>query len=323
MNKTRFKTKEGLIIMRKIKKIFLIVLCVIFTAQMTVLTGASEIISDDEVNFVTSELELMRQLKYLSYEELVDLGYSSEEIENIEHVVYMQFAEAIFERAQKSEAELRDLGHSDEQIAIFKSDSFKDITNIYNYLSSDIVDIEPLIFASVTGTISMVSASTASITARFDWEWSSAPFFRGTDMIAVRWQGSDSAGRPLNVAYCSTQSRHWAFYYVGNDFIGMGRNPGATVYPYESAQVTFHMTMWSPNHIRNGWARRGYYQVRVNRVGTAAINEVAFVFAYGHSTLGITPGASFSGLSISFNFGVSREFHGAVRIRSNGTLIPV
>ena len=88
-----------------------------------------------------------------------------------------------------------------------------------NYDGQAIEDAPELrgVFAGMTAKFFKSSASTSSLKVRVFWEWSNAPALAGdpiTDLIAMRWQGTNTGGRPLNVAFNSSKSSANVNYYT-------------------------------------------------------------------------------------------------------------
>ena len=114
----------------------------------------------------------------------------------------------LLEKAALSVDELSKLGYDNNQIAILK-----------NYDGQAIEDAPELrgVFAGMTAKFFKSSASTSSLKVRVFWEWSNAPALAGdpiTDLIAMRWQGTNTGGRPLNVAFNSSKSSANVNYYT-------------------------------------------------------------------------------------------------------------
>ena len=64
-----------------------------------------------------SEFDIINTLKNTPEEKLLEQGYSQQEIEEIQE---FSFEEALLERAQYSETQLRNMGYDDAEIATFK-----------------------------------------------------------------------------------------------------------------------------------------------------------------------------------------------------------
>lgn len=263
-------------------------------------------------SFSINEYDIITDLQNASDDELIEDGYTKDEIEIIKDFSY---EELLYERAQLSEEILREMKYTDEQIKLLRS-----------YDGSNLEDNPQLaasISATCSGWISVDSASTSSITFYADWEWDIQPLLSGykvQDIAAIRWKGTNSAGSPMNVAISKSNSTGKVTYYepgVGGSIL----NKTITVDDnYGKAYCKFPLAQSSSYPYR--FAESGYLKIKVDKVGSDPINEISICFSYGHSTVTINPSVSFpASFSINFASTMNKMFSVTNRIKSNGTLI--
>jgi hypothetical protein len=223
----------------------------------------------------------------------------------------------LLEIAALSSDELSEMGYDDSQIATLKN---------YNGQAIEKVPQLRSVFASMTAKFYKAAASTSSLKVRVFWEWSNAPILAGdaiTDLIVLRWQGTNTAGQPLNVAYNSSNSSGNINYYNRSGTFQYSRS--ATVVcdsPYDHAYAKVPLSYG--DYDSNGstiYAKSGTLHVQVDRTGTDSIKEVAFVFSYGHSVITLSPALA---LPVSFGIGFSRSVETmveeAIRMDSKGNI---
>ena len=69
------------------------------------------------------------------------------------------------------------------------------------------------------------------------------------------------------------------------------------------------------------YAKSGTLKVKVERTGTNIIQEAAFVFGYGHTTIVISPSLSLpASFGIGFSFGTETMVEKAIRMNSSGVI---
>jgi hypothetical protein len=222
----------------------------------------------------------------------------------------------LLEKAALSVDELSKLGYDNNQIAILK-----------NYDGQAIEDAPELrgVFAGMTAKFFKSSASTSSLKVRVFWEWSNAPALAGdpiTDLIAMRWQGTNTGGRPLNVAFNSSKSSANVNYYTRDGEYKFNRSVDIVCdSPYDHAYAEIPV---SSGEYEDGWtiyAKSGNMYVQVDRTGTDSIKEAAFVFGYGHTVIAISPSLSLpASFGIGFSWGTEKMVEEAIRMDNKGII---
>ena len=91
--------------------------------------------------------------------------------------------------------------------------------------------------------------------------------------------------------------------------------------PYGNAEVQFPV-----GRLPLSWAKEGYFDVCLCRVGMGYVHEIAIGFGYGHQTVAIG-GVSVSfnstgsvGVGISFSSNMEEMFYGAATCTSSGKM---
>ncbi|ABX43115.1 hypothetical protein [Lachnoclostridium phytofermentans] len=180
------------------------------------------------------------------------------------------------------------------------------------------------IFADVKCNFYQYTANNISLSLKIVWEWTNKPMLSGisiTDIVVIRWQGTNTAGLPMNLALNSSGSSCMINYYNPYEsYQSQSSVSISTTDPYGHAYAKFPMS----NGIANGssYAKTGTLITKIDRTGTDAIKEAAFVFAYGHTTVALTnPSLSLPDpFGIYFSFGVTTMCKEVIRMNSSGII---
>ncbi len=278
--------------MKKYFKIFIIML---FALSINITNAsASEVSKINTAKFTINEYDTMLKEKLSES--------NAKTVNNIG--IYEQL---YLERAKESTKDLIEVyGYTEKQAQILKS-----------YLGTPIEDTPELRVASATctGFVHGVNCSTSQLGVKAEWSWSSTPLLCGpgiTDGVALRWQGTDTGGNPLNL-YSDNE-------YIDIKYVGTSGVTHRTVYPeildpYNAVQ--------GPVLMDNGYgtARSGVLNLVLKKTGTKSINEAAIIFTYAHCSILLNVGFSFpASFSINVTSG-TQEFIETVRITSSGATI--
>lgn len=184
------------------------------------------------------------------------------------------------------------------------------------------------LFADLTASFSKVSASTSSLSVKVTWTWSNAPVLSGfgiEDMPAIRWQGTNSAGQPINLSL-NTSGSSCSFDYYSR-YTGQSE-----VYQYSKTATIKtddpygHAYAYVPMGANSGanpdyYAKKGTITIKVDRTGTNTIKEAAFVFGYGHPIITSSPSLSLPvSFGIGFSTGVEKMCEVAIRMSNTGVI---
>jgi hypothetical protein len=301
------------------RKVFSIILTLVLTLSMSVTSFAASIDSstdsstDAYKSFAINEYDVITELRSKSDQDLGKNGYSKDQIKEIRSDSYEK---DLLKRAQLSDSELKSkFNYSAKQIELLRS-----------YKGTPIQDTPEMaaLAATCTGTVSAPAYSTSSITIKLSWTWSTAPSFMISDIAAVRWQGTDTAGSPLNVALNNNTTYSYCkvnyVYLADGTSASSVKNALSVTDAYGKASCIFAMTKIYNGQI-DRWAKSGELQIKVDKTGTNSIKEVAVCFAYGHQTISGTPSVSWpSGFSITFSSGVSKMFTVTKRVSNTGVI---
>ena len=141
-------------------------------------------------------------------------------------------------------------------------------------------------------------------------------------MVAMRWQGTNTSGQPINIAFNSSGSSCTVKYYsTAGETYKFSQN--ATIQcdsPYDHVYANIPMALDKPGNLDN-YAKTGTMTIKVDRTGTNSIKEAAFVFGYGHTTVIISPSLSLpASFGIGFSSGTEKMVEKAIRMNSSGTI---
>ena len=281
------------------RKVMSMVICTALVLCITVTPAFASSENDEIVVESKSEYEYITELQGCSEEELSEMGYSNEEIAEL---YAFSFEEALCERAQLPEAQLKGLGYDDDEITFLKQ-------NVDD--PESLAQAAATLGATCTGKITLVSGCPAYIKFRYAWEWDHCPLILLQDRAAVGFvgvtegsfkavQGSQSGSicmltrvttDPQNV----TTTKTW----ICEDFTV--ESFGATCV-YEAGMKAAGYVVWTSG---------GYMDVMVNRVSTNYdLGSLYVVGKVAHKTVNVkfTPSVTFGnekGVKVQFSLGIT------------------
>ena len=260
-----------------------------------------------------NEYDVYVAARNTSNEDLQTRGMSESQIDLIKSDA---IENELLEKSALSVDELSEMGYDNNQIAILK-----------NYEGQSIENAPELrgIFADMTAKFYKSSASTSSLRIRVFWEWSNAPVLAGdliTDLVAIRWQGTNTAGQPINIAFNSSRSSANLNYYNRSGEYRFNRSINVICdSPYDHAYAKVPISSGEYEVGSSIYAKSGNFYVQVDRTGTNSIKEAAFVFAYGHTVIVISPSLSLPpSFGIGFSFGTETMVEKAIRMDNKGNI---
>lgn len=225
----------------------------------------------------------------------------------------------LLRRSKLTDAELYALGYNEDEIYILRNYNGERIENVAELRS---------VMADMTASFTKIIANTSCLCIRADWEWSRAPFRCSstiTDMVVLRWKGTNLAGAPINIAFQSANSICSVKYYdYTTGEYSRTRFPSIDVSdPYDNASAKIQMGITKSGEAgADFYAKSGSLRVCVKTTGTDLIQEGAFVFGYGHSTVGYSVGLALPlSFSIGFTSGSTTMVQKSVRMTNSGTII--
>ena len=272
-------------------------------------------------SFVKSEYDMYMELQNAPVEALLDSGYSQNTINEIKST---SIEEALYERAQLPEDELRNMGYSQEKIKLLKE-----------YDGSPLSENPQMreVFPNLTGSFYVAYSEKTFMEVSFMWYWDGKPFLSGsvfTDIVACGFAGtSDFNNLPCRVTLDTNNSFCLISYYSDSGtFRGNVVGEISVQNPHQHIEVKFPMSKVF-NKVDAGWAQKGTLRVRIkeeNSVGK--LYSCTFAFGCGHTGVGVVVAPSISvstgsgfngGVGLSFGLNTKNMFYKTMVLRSNGT----
>lgn len=253
---------------------------------------------------VISEYEYITAIRTMSKEKLINSKLTNEEIELIKSDV---IEKELLARKEKSDAELMaHYGYDQNEIAILRSYTGERLEN------------NPEL-AAITGTLTIakptvLAATSSRIGVRITWSWDQRPAVCANDVFAVYWSptfGSSNGNMRINISD-SSYTLTFNVYNAGYDISGSFTQ----VSPNSAAKAQFSMIDQSGD----GWAECGSATLYFDATsGSAALTEMDFIFAYGHTVISVSPSVSFpvsGGISFGWNTSEADRRSGYINVSS-------
>lgn len=272
------------------KKILSILLILAFTITSSCIAFANEV-QRNSVNIKVNEYEHLKQLKSKSDDELKAIGFDKNEIEKVRKA---DIVKEISKRANLSDTRLKNMGYSKEQIKIFKN--FKGTEEEVQALVATVS-----LYAGTYGFTYDSANDRSYWTMKFNWSWSSVPFFQFEDLIAVAWS-------PEMALVKDSSTYHTVTYVRDTDGTKTNKSWAFSLndQPLRGAFSKFDMLYVGPFTAYFDEAMSGSGRVKVTKAGN--VRDMGACFKYGHEEFGVTPSVSFPGsLSIDFSWDVNEE----------------
>lgn len=304
--------------MKNTKKMLSLILSVCLILCCSVTAFAAELGTEKEVpshSITINEYDVYVATREATDEELTRNGVSEKHAALVKSNA---IENELTKLSKLSFDELRNLGYTNSQIDILKNYSGERIETNSNLRG---------IFADMTAEFFDVAASSSSLSVRVDWEWTNVPVLAGEaieDMVAIRWQGTNYAGQPINVALDSAGSSCTVKYYNrgSSQSYQYSRYPDVSSDdPYGHAYAKIPMSPGEGNWIGDHYAKKGSFTIKVDKVGSNSIKEAAFVFGYGHTVIVISPSLSLpASFGIGFSWGTETMAEEAIRMDNTGNI---
>ena len=221
-----------------------------------------------------NEFEAMEELAKLSVEELADIGYEDQEIEQIANYrdIYIEHVESL---NTKSDDALKSFGYSDEQIRIIRNFSGTDAE--LRAIGSEVnIDAE--------GSLTHDGDYTNG-TLYYYWRWDGIPAFKMQDEIAISWNDWECISDEGEV-----------YYYDVNTGESTGKTGSVTLDEgnLESNGVAHRFAVAIEDNYYYAKSGGGSFTVRSATHGSTVKHNMNFYMAYGHSQMNFTGSISFS-----------------------------
>ena len=294
--------------MRKTKRFLCLLTSLIMLLSLNVNTFANE--KNDGYVVEINEYDEYNKSRAMTNTDLYKIGYSKEYVEEVKSN-YIE--NELLKRSKLSVQELKEkYGYDENQINIIK-----------NY-DGQAIEEQPqlrVLFATMTVSIYKYIADNTQVAFIASWDWSSMPFVNGKDLIAVRWQGTNSNGQSINLVLNKSKSYCNIYYYNladGQPYEGYAamdiKSKDSYSHAYSDIEMGKNFT-W--------FGKSGTIKIHLDKLGTAQILETAFIVTYGHETTGFSsPTVSFpAGFSITLKGNVEEMFYEVFRIDNKGNVI--
>lgn len=262
--------------------------------------------SSDEHIVTLSEYDLLEPYLDKSFDELLDMGLSDEEANNILEIE-SNIISQLKEYSSLEAKQLEDKGFSDQQINAIKEEipSILESNEIDKSRSSDedislIKRMPRSSWADLKLTCSYIGKRSSDKYAfEYTWSWSGRPFVEMTDTVSFAWDNGfrvSSGDLGGTVRYCDIQDHTLQVSLLERDDIEIS--------PGQGFRAKFKMS--GPN---STFAKNGYGNFLLTNPNKK--KSIQMVWAYGHSTY------SFGGFclnvgypSISINNGAEKMCEG-------------
>lgn len=300
--------------MKKIKQIVSVVLSLVMLFCMTTTAFAAETTQEiPDYSVRINEYDVYVQTRTASAAQLTRSGMSQQTIAAVKSDA---IENELTRLSNLSTSELARLGYSSKQITL-----------LHNYSGERIESNAELrgVFADMTCDFYKVSASTSSLKVKVIWDWTNAPLLAGpaiSDIVGIRWQGTNTSGQPLNLALDSAGSSCTLKHYSRSGSYKYQKTASVqTDDPYGHAYAKFRMSYEDGDADGTYYAKSGTFIIKVDRTGSNSIKEAAFVFGYGHTIITVSPSLSLpASFGIGFSGGVEKMCEEAIRMSSSGTI---
>ena len=244
-----------------------------------------------------NEYEFITQLQGATVDELDELGYTDEEIKEIQ---LFDYKDALTDRANMPDAQLRGMGYSDAQI------------NMLNEFADGEADFESVAratSATCSGRIYRSASTSSTITFVYAWNWNIAPTWVLEDRAAVGYIGIDSTGSFKAIkADSSTSSCTLRYTYSFNDGTTSVVTEAANSFSVSSygASCTYDEGQVLGNNTYYKWMSSGQMKIKTTKVGNYTFSKIYAMGKVAHKTfnIAVTPSVTFgtsSGVQVVFS----------------------
>lgn len=303
------------------------VLSLICTAVLLISSFVTSYAEEQQPNLqstkVINELEIFSALLEKSNEELIQSGFTQQQITELRN---FDIIHAIEERLKLSETELNHLGYEHSDIRKLNqalNDLTENSNKLYNMSNIEKMNLIKAqgVFAQMTLYTGLYNYSTSRLVVDFTWRWSNSPLtVIGKDALACAWQGTDNNGNLLNVAIDPSNS-YQTIHETSNTGISRNVRYGFDVKQTYGAATSEFQLGYSYEGT-NVYYDSAYGKVTFIKTGSQPINEIALNITYAHTYFGPVPALTFpGGFSISVGMGSENMSSVTARYKANGQVI--
>lgn len=284
------------------KKIISIIMAMVMMVMLVVPAAATsekatleneKIVMQTKAETIYNEGEAYIKMNAMTDSELIEIGYTTEEIEEIRE---FNMEEALQERAALPNDTLRAYGYTEEQIEILRE-----------YDGAPLTLDNPVIAATsdCTGRYSIGKASTSSISFTYTWSWNIVPLNKMRDTVVVAWEGVNASNNEAIDLTPSTNIMYLHFYEMTTGKRAVSKDSsvnGVHASNKDYTSYSFRMTK-EDNYY---WAKEGVAYITLYSDNSYAgsdtrINYIDLGAGYGHQKVNVDYSFSVSSkLSVSF-----------------------
>ncbi len=276
---------------------FLLVIAMLFSSAVS--TVRAETVDSADTTFVINEYDMYLELQECNDEDLVEKGYTEEEIYVIKNELDDVIEERLIKRAALSEETLAAYGYTSAEIAKLKE---IDRTKTVNLTEAELRGLAGKCY----GKINPISASDSEFRVEYRWNWDPAPFVCYKDSVAMRWEAIAIDGEVVDT-YAGYLTSAFVNYYDSLDgFSEIRKLEPINDLDFNTVKFNILMTDVGDETI----ALDGSVSLQIQRQPylTRSIQYVKFSALYGHTILNI----GFPSLSADDKGGIGMSFSGGL-----------
>lgn len=243
-----------------------------------------------------SEYSTYKELRECDEGELLDMGFSESEIEEL---YAFDYESALMERAQLPEEQLTAMGYTEEQVGVLQAYSLGEVS---------FEEAATRTSATCTGSLIRKKGGTDSsgkqyVSVCYYWRWSSCPVMRYKDTAAVGYVGVDTEGN-FKAINSGTVSCSLTATYTLED--GTVQTSAVSPTSINAKEYGTSCTYNVGDYVSSYWISKGTITVLVTEEGSYDMLGVYAKGSVAHSVASatISPSVSFGselGVSVSFS----------------------
>ncbi len=275
--------------MKKIRKIFSLILSLIILLSVNVIA-----LADEQEDFVTvrkvilNEFEVLQKITEKPTSVLIKEGYTEQQIDTIRNYK---------EIYRKHITELNKLSDDILQLNGYTADKIEDIRN-FRGTDAEMMRLGATVTLRTSTSNFRYDGNYTRGTLSYEWSWSGVPLFKMNDMVAVSWNDWIVESNGSTVYYYGLNSGI-LYTTAGGTYTQDGNGT-------RGAGHKFKVSMSDNNYYAKQGS--GYFDVRSD---VHSKKDFYYYMEYGHtqliSSISFSVGVGGGDASISFSIGVSTE----------------
>lgn len=281
------------IVRRDKMKLFAVVLALVAIAVTPLSVFASENNSDEQI-FIIREDEIIENLQKMSDEELLELGYSDEQITELRNFDYF---DALAERAALD----------DETLLLYRYTP-EEIEELREYVASGRKARKTISSNTLTISLSFKNKTTGKqADGVISWTWKRAALVKYIDCVAVAWK--TTSGATINYIPNSNNKVVATWTKVNPNSTEPNQKTSSSTWQVNNNQSIFaRVAMGGTNYF--AYSGTGTFTMKAT---SGSFKEFYIDYGYGHYNVSLEPSVSVSpsgiGVSVSFKGGLNDEQH--------------